>query len=51
MYTVSWDINIEAESMKEAAKIALEIQRDPDSIATTFVVVDGLKGKGESITL
>ena len=37
-YTVTWEIQIEADSHLEAAEKALEIQRDPDSIATVFEV-------------
>lgn len=35
-YTVKWEINIEADSPEEAAMMALEIQRDPESQATFF---------------
>ncbi len=35
---VSWDIEIEADSPQEAAKLAREIQLDPDNIATHFHV-------------
>lgn len=37
-YVVRWAMNIEARNPKEAAKIALNIQRDPKSIATYFWV-------------
>ncbi len=37
-YYVKWSINIEADSHHEAAKKALEIQRDPTSLATEFKV-------------
>ncbi len=40
MYAVSWEIDIEADSPMEAAQKALEIQRDPESIATVFLVSD-----------
>ena len=39
-YKVIWAIDIEADSHQEAAEIALDIQRDPDSIATIFEVTD-----------
>lgn len=39
-YRVKWEIDIEAESPEEAARIALDIQRDPDSIATAFDVTN-----------
>jgi hypothetical protein len=37
-FLVRWEINIEADSPREAAENALEIQRDPSSIATVFSV-------------
>ncbi len=37
-YHVIWKIDIEAESFEDAARIAREIQRDPDSLATQFLV-------------
>lgn len=37
-YTVSWIIQIEADTPEEAAQTALSIQRDPSSIATSFMV-------------
>ena len=40
-YSVTWCIDIEATSAREAAEIALEIQRDPTSIATVFAVERG----------
>jgi len=40
LYRVVWEIDIDAESFEEAARQALEIQRDRDSIATCFVVQD-----------
>ena len=39
-YTVNWKIELDAESFEDAAKKALEIQRDPDSTATHFEVCD-----------
>ena len=39
-YTVTWTIELEAESIEDAAQKALEIQRDPDSLATHFIVTD-----------
>jgi hypothetical protein len=35
-YLVKWEIDIYAETAEEAARQALKIQRDPDSIATVF---------------
>lgn len=40
-YTVKWEINIEADSAEDAARQALEIQRDPESQATVFEVHAG----------
>lgn len=37
-YLVGWTIDIEAESPVDAAKQALAIQRNPNSIATVFTV-------------
>jgi hypothetical protein len=39
-FLVSWKINLDADSPQEAAQKALDIQRDPTSIATVFKVVD-----------
>jgi hypothetical protein len=38
-YYLEWRIEIEAESPEEAARKALKIQRDPESIATMFHVI------------
>lgn len=38
-YIVRWEIQLDAETPKKAAERALEIQRDPASIATFFEVV------------
>ncbi len=37
-YTVTWTVDIEASCADEAATKALEMQRDPESIATVFEV-------------
>lgn len=37
-YAITWDIEIDADSPREAALKALEIQRDPNSTATVFSV-------------
>ncbi len=39
-YHVTWIIDLDAATHEEAARIALEIQRDPTSIATHFIVQD-----------
>jgi len=40
MYNVMWSIDLEADSPGEAARVAREIQLDPDSLATSFTVID-----------
>lgn len=40
-YCVTWTIDLDASSPEEAARLALEIQRDPTSIATVFDVHTG----------
>ena len=37
-YRVTWVIDIEADTPTQAARAALAIQRDPESIATVFEV-------------
>ena len=37
-FRVTWEIEIDADSPREAAELALEIQRDPDSEALAFDV-------------
>lgn len=49
-YTVTWQIQLDADSHKEAAELALDIMRDTDSIATVFVVRDA-SGQEEWIDL
>lgn len=44
-YRVIWEIDLDAESPREAAELALKIHRDPDSIATVFVV----KAEGKNV--
>jgi hypothetical protein len=39
-YLVTWEIELDAENEFEAAKVALEIQRDRGSDATFFDVTD-----------
>lgn len=39
-YRVRWEIDLEAESPRDAAEMALLIQRNPDAIATVFDVVE-----------
>lgn len=49
-YRVRWEIDIEADSPEEAAQEALAIQRDEDSIATVFNVIDST-GHGKAYTI
>ena len=39
-YLVTWEIQVKACTHREAAEEALKVQRDPDSIATVFFVVE-----------
>ena len=39
-YRVRWEIDVDARNVTEAAKRALEIQRDPESTALFFEVTD-----------
>ena len=39
-YRIEWEIECEADSPEEAARWALERQRDPESHATFFTVYD-----------
>lgn len=39
-YFIRWEIDIDADTPEAAAREALRIQRDPDSIATVFDVFD-----------
>lgn len=50
-YLVSWNINISAANAQEAAAEALRIQREPESIATVFLVKDKATGVTKSIDL
>lgn len=39
-YHVNWEIELDAESPVDAARKALAVQRDPQSLASVFVVTD-----------
>ena len=41
-FHVTWDIDVEADSAQEAAVLAADMQRDPESIATIYSVRDPL---------
>lgn len=45
LYTVLWEIEIEANSPLEAAQKANEMQLDSNSTATVFKVIDTSKGE------
>lgn len=40
-YHVIWEIDLDADTPRDAARKALEIHRDPASIADVFTVIDG----------
>ena len=40
---VHWEIDVDARTPREAARMALRIQRDPESIATVFDVTSKKK--------
>lgn len=50
-YVVTWTIDIDAESDLDAARQALEIQRDPHSIATVFSMCEHGRGTWREIDL
>lgn len=50
-YYVSWHIDVDAVSPEAAARKALEYQRNPNSRATLFDVVDDIGGVPERIDL
>lgn len=39
-YRVTWTIDLDAETHEEAARLALDIQRDSASLAGHFMVID-----------
>jgi hypothetical protein len=47
-YKVTWTIELDAKSASDAAKQALEIQRDRESIATVF---DVQEPSGNNVTI
>jgi len=50
-YLVEWSIDIEADSPEDAARLALETQRDPDSIAVVFFVRSDDRPSGVTVDL
>ena len=41
-YKVTWTIDLDATSFEDAARLAREIQLDPGSLATHFIVTNEL---------
>ena len=50
-YFVSWEIEIRADSARQAAEIAQIIHRDPNSTAWTFLVFEEGRDEAFSINL
>ena len=50
-FRVTWEMDIEADSPREAAEKALEIQRDAASIATVFTATRASDGQVNHIDL
>lgn len=51
-YAVTWEMeDLDAETPREAAEIALKIQRDPTSMATVFDVTDAETGETVRVDL
>ncbi len=48
-YHVTWEIDVDAENEEDAARQALEMQRDPESSATVFDVYAYPDGKVKMI--
>jgi len=49
-YRVRWEIDVEAVSARDAARLALALQQDPRSVATVFEVLDEA-GRSETFDL
>ena len=50
-YLVRWEISLDADSFEDAALRARSIQRDRDSVATIFDVIDEDTREGVTIDL
>lgn len=50
-YLVVWKIDITAGDHREAAEIALDMQRDPGSLATVFDVYEQGKMEGRRVDI
>lgn len=49
-FKVKWEIDVEAQTHEEAARSALDIMRDPESLATVFWVRENiLATEGKSV--
>ena len=48
---VEWVMDFEADNAEHAARRALAVQRDPNSTATFFSVLDMEKGESEDVDL
>lgn len=51
LYKVMWEIELEADTAEDAARQALNIQRDPESIALLFDVENTETGELDLIDL
>lgn len=51
LYKISWHIDVEADSPREAAEKARAIQQNPDSTATVFDVYPQDRGGKHTIDL
>jgi len=50
LYLVTWEINVDARTPREAAEKAQAMQRDPDTTATVFLVI-GPKLSDQQVTV
>jgi len=50
-FRIVWEIDLSAESFEQAGDLALEIQRDPASIATVFKITDQATGETRELDL
>ena len=50
-YLVTWKIDLDADSPEDAARQALEVQRDPASIATFFTCKDVVRNLKTDVDL
>jgi hypothetical protein len=50
-YIVTWSIDIEADTPEHAAVAALAIQRNPESTAVVFEIIDRAGGHATTVDL